>query len=675
MSQPAFARDIFEDARERSAFDDVSHSHYIKARQSAEEFLKENPNSVAANYVLAYVFWNGEGNHIRAMQLLKKTIALFESKYCDPETGIPSDSGLQVWQQRIYKDLSDVYAELDMRPEELATHQKVADLYHAELGEDAVWSLIKLDRFDEARAIAEHSINGQDTFWADKAYNDLVALEDARHGHLEAMDASIRSVNYHAGKSCVVLINHARGLALLLKLDEAIQYYLKSVGAKSRDCITSPYSGLSMIYLSDGKWQSAISALLKARKRNVEQRYKIQTEMQERSNMASILFEMGFSERAYALMQTVVNAPSRLGYDSLLKGQMEFSQYLSYFAITSDAYRRNSEALSVYRELNPLLYFGVNRWIYSLFKDKDKDIIDRIEELQKEKKNLETKLWSANQKLFKYALNEKNLMSFLVPFYVMDTPLYYYAVSDALGNRTAEFMLEYEKSILKAEEIEMMHPVFDHMTAYFAWRDGNYEKAVQFAEQVERDLPKNLSLLLQQTRLIKADAYQKTGRRDEALKLFADIYRIYPAVFRHFDIRLPIRFDDTMNAPVLKDAMEVMMSGSSPRFEYQPDAPFVISGSVFENMVQLCLSTTMGQRLACSSIDPKEYGGDSEKMPYLAEIMNNFYHQAFAPKVDMSQQDLNSLDGSPVQISADQALEKLLKTTSLTSDSFGKDDE
>ena len=95
----------------------------------------------------------------------------------------------------------------------------------------------------------------------------------------------------------------------------------------------------------------------------------------------------------------------------------------------------------------------------------------------------------------------------------------------------------------------------------------------------------------------------------------------------------------------------------------------MISGLVQDKMIQFCLSSSLGQRLACSSVDPKDYGGDPEKTPHIAEMINNFYHMAFAPMVDLSQQDLNSLDGSPVQATADQALDKLLKTTPLTSDS------
>ena len=77
-------------------------------------------------------------------------------------------------------------------------------------------------------------------------------------------------------------------------------------------------------------------------------------------------------------------------------------------------------------------------------------------------------------------------------------------------------------------------------------------------------------------------------------------------------------------------------------------------------MLELCLTSSMGGLIACSSVDIKDYDVSPEETPHVAEIVNNFYHVAFAPRVDASQSGLNSLDGTPLQMSADQALEQLL---------------
>ena len=71
----------------------------------------------------------------------------------------------------------------------------------------------------------------------------------------------------------------------------------------------------------------------------------------------------------------------------------------------------------------------------------------------------------------------------------------------------------------------------------------------------------------------------------------------------------------------------------------------------------------MGTRYACSSTNENDYDVPANQPIPTPLIADNFYHVAFAPKVDLSQADLHSLDGSPVQVTADQALEKLMKTS------------
>ena len=74
----------------------------------------------------------------------------------------------------------------------------------------------------------------------------------------------------------------------------------------------------------------------------------------------------------------------------------------------------------------------------------------------------------------------------------------------------------------------------------------------------------------------------------------------------------------------------------------------------------MCLNEKGGTRIACSSVIPKEYGlGDGE----IAEdwmVMNQFVRTVFQTRVDLSQADLHSLDGSPIRTSAREALDGLV---------------
>lgn len=645
---------LFSSWEEAQLYREVNDGHYIKTRQEVEKILSASPESLGANYLMGQIFWNGEGNLHRALQYYKKTIRLFEAKYCDASTGIPTDGSLVSWHQRLYKELSDIYAELDLRELELEVHEKLAQLYHAQLGEDAVWAMIKLGKYEEARAIALHSIQGQDKFWADAAYNDLVAIEDARHRYMASYEMSVKSVEFHAGKSCVVLMNHGRALATLLRMNESNQYYLKAATVKNVDCMSHPLGALALNYLADGRWQKSISSETRLSKRKVDKRTAIQTEMNERSTLAQILYTMGFSERAHELMTTVIKAPSRLGYDSLLKAQMDMANETLYYAILKDSLARTEEILSAYGALG------------ASFFERDAQVRERRIELARTKLETERQLWSSHQKLFKSALHAENLNSLIVPFYVLSVPNLTPSLVDALGRRTGDLLLDYQKGLLEADEYEAMEPVFHYLSAYIAWRDGDDARLTQEIEAYRRSRVEGVRLIDWEIDLMEAQMWAKQGRIGEADVQLSHVYRDYPSIFRTREVRLPVRFDDAMGKGEVWTRMREALERSE-RFEMRENAPFVIAG-VEGEIPMLCLLSATGQRYACSSVQKKDYAYLIDEKPHEAEIVGHFLHAVFVPRVDLSQSDIHSLDGSTSVVTADEALSGLLKATSAIRD-------
>ena len=635
-------------AAEDEAFTEVTNGHYIKARQLAEKLLEQDADAIGGNYVMAYVFWEGEGNLTRAMQMLKKTVKLFEAKYC-PDGEVPKSAELQSWHQRFLRDMAQIYAELDQRKEEIEVHERIADLYHTPLSISAVWPLLKLDRFDEAREIAERTLNDKDDFFSEIAYNDLTAIADAQHDHLGAFRAGQRSVEYTGGKSCVILINHARSYMIFLDLEKAVEYIMRADAAKNHDCVTDPISEISDIYTLDGAWARAISAIQTVKKRHVEKRLVVQVEKRQRTLLARLLYAMGFSERAWPLMKTVVDAHGRLGYDSLLKEQLELANAVDFFAISNDALKRMDERIDAWKSIEPF-------WLFK------SSVRSQVRELMKQRNEISQKLWSTHQKAYKQSLNPKNLKSFLVPFYVL-SPLDSFAVVDLLGRRTTEFLIDYQESLLQQEVLDAMHPVFDLLRGYIAWRDGDLDGAIEWINRFDSAPRKRTGLLVNQGRMIRADVLRQQDRLEDSWQLLIQVYQAYPALFRQFDVKLPVTFDESLtntDDDELEDAYKALKS--SPRFDIIEGAPFVISGERLDKMIQICLASQFGVRYACTSIDPKNYSGDPETPPATPDIVDNFYHVAFSPMVDLSQSDLHSLDGSPVQVSADTALEGILNT-------------
>ena len=641
----AWSEDIFQNRGEEELLREVNGGHYIKTRPQIEEILRTDANSISANYMMGIVFWNGEGNLHRAVQYVKKALQLFEAKYCDNEAHIPQSGELVSWHQRLYSDLANIYGELDMRELEYDVRVKLAELYHAKLAEDSVWCLIKLRRFDEAETISTNTI-AESSLWASKAYNDLMTLEDARNRYTASYRMSVRSVEYHAGKSCVILMNHANALVNLMRFEEGIQYYLKAAAIGDGCHNNHPLSGLSLTYLFDGQWQKSISAISRLVKRKVDRRHAVQTEMVERAELAGILYTMGFAERAQELMYTVVNAPSRLGHNSGDKGQHDMANRTEYFAILHDASLRAKEALDAYTTLEPL-------WFW------DEKLRTRVKEILEKYVESQRRLWSNNQKLFKDVLVRRNRMGFVVPNVVLSIHMLP-SVVDSLGLRAAEFLIEEQIHDLDPEDYEAMKSSFTYMKAYIAWRDGDRAKLREYIDRYRLERVPHVKLVDLEIDLMDADLMMQEGNRSGAYEMFSKVYVDYPSVFRSRDVRLPVRLDESLPHGV-RDVLQ-----NSPRFEALDDAPFVLSAERRDDgFLVLCIASTMGQRYACSSVNPMDYPHIVEGVPHDAEVIHNFLHIAFTPRIDMSQTDIHSLNGSTTMRTADEALADLLAPSAI----------
>lgn len=658
----ADAQDFMTES-EKLAFADVGNGKYITARKKAENLLAEDKNAVGANYIMGLVYWEGEGNLLRALTFLKKSIALFEDKYCGKSSGIPESSDDQMWHRRMLRDLAKLYNDLDDRQAEINAQTRLATLYGTSLGIDSVWALLKLGRFGEAEKIANQTIlgNSQEDYWVDAAYNALTAIADARHEHGLSYRRSLDSLAYTAERSCVVLLNHARSLTLMLKFAEALEYLQKAVKAKNNDCVSNPYEEMSAVYLLDTQWQKAISAMLKSRKLPPERRLFEQTEPKTRAYIADIFYAMGFAQKSWDLEVTVIEAPQRLGFDSLLKEQLHLSQRIVFYAISADYLKRLDEhidawnAQSVFFRLAPLQSFPA----FGLFKSENARTVEKLAE----KRNIvRKKLWSVHQEIFKDALNPQNLLSLIVPTYVLP-PQYNTAIVDAIGRKTALYLVDFQEKNLTPDELGAMKPIFDHFRAYIAFRGGDDVSALKYIEEYQKNVPAGLGLLDAQAKLMKAKIDLNRKNTQKAYEEMAEVFAAVPSLFRQFSVALPFRFADGIDSGNGDIALAMRIIRGGKRFAETPDAPFVVDISKNDGICRICLSSNLGTRYACSSVNLKDYDVPPNQPVPIPLIADNFYHAAFSPKVDLSQADLHSLDGSPIQISADQALEKLMKTS------------
>jgi hypothetical protein len=95
----------------------------------------------------------------------------------------------------------------------------------------------------------------------------------------------------------------------------------------------------------------------------------------------------------------------------------------------------------------------------------------------------------------------------------------------------------------------------------------------------------------------------------------------------------------------------------SPRLVLARGAGFSVVVTAKGNEVRACLQGRGGRRYACAEKDVSSVKRDEDKVALAADA---FHAKVFAPKIDLTQRDINSLDGSAVRGDADEVLKQVL---------------
>ncbi len=635
--------DLTPSLRERELLNLIGQGKFIKARAAAEELLKDDPASIFGQYALARVFEEGEGDLVRAQALFKKTIGQFERQYLD-DGKAPKSQSLRAWHLQFLSEYAQLFAELDQRENQLNVYERIRVLYDQPYGVQAVWPLLKLDRFEEAQAIDRSAINGEDKFAKSVAYNNEMAIEDARHRYMDSSIAGKKAVEYTASEDCVVLTNQARAVFYFLNSDDAIAYTLKADKAPDQTCPEPPLLESLEPYILKAQFQKAISAMKKVRKEPISKKMRIQAEMNIRMGMVSLFLTLGMPDKARTLAKTIVEAPGRLGYNSLSYDQYMLALRVMYFAtLNSDLVRQQNE-LDLFRAEK-------STWMF------DKEQREKVVELVKKIDELKRTRWEVTQKAIRAFLELKNIRGLVVPYYVL--PIHFMdTLVDIVGEGTVNSVIRIEKGEITEEEARLFEPVWHYIRGYARWRSGAYSEAINALNESKKSLDGQQQLLIYMCDAILGASYKELGETDSAWNAWRGVMREYPSAFMRAGIRIPVKRSPDVDPHLSKAVDEVLKLDRT--FEVRDDAPYSISAYFDGDWPVFCLLEQGGQRLVCSSQTSQDYGIENDAVPENWQVMNQFVQSIYTPRVDLSQSDIHSLDGSPLRASARDALNELV---------------
>lgn len=626
-ARPEAAVDPLEgDAEERALLATLDKEKLIRAREQADKILRKKPRSIIGRYALAQVFHEEEGNLPRALYHLRKLDAQLMSLYGNP----PKRPKARSWHRKILIRLEAVLGEMDRRKEQLAALTRHDAHYEPKLERLKIWPLMKLHRFDEARKIAEKATLSENLNIRIAGYNGLLSIEFEREKPKECFRVAMRAVNATAERSCILDLNTAEAAFAVFRFSEAERLALKSIQAPIKDCPSSAHPHLANLYLLRADFQRAIAAVKQARKQGVPRRLRQQFEMGLNAWLTRLLYTLGRFDKSVELSKRVLRRPDRVGMISYSKELMETIYTLDHYAALRASAERLREQASARPALDALAYWA-----------------------RAQKTGLSA--WAVRRKVARLLGQERTLRSLLRP-YLKPLPSWQLMtlaeIAGAGVTRRALAALR-ERDEMKAQ----IEPYLLAIEASLARREGRRRSVLSLARKALAGLPKDEQLLRGHVHALAAEAALALGDAKAARHYFHRVLHRWPTALRIHGVRLPARIETTKGERA-KAVAERLRSSRRLLTAADKQLGFKVLIEQRGDDVRVCLNSPQGRRYACSVSEKLKKLDDEDAR--IAKVLDDFHQKAFAPLIDLTQQDINSLDGSAVRGSADQLLKDVL---------------
>ncbi|MBN9416856.1 MAG: hypothetical protein J0I12_15535 [Candidatus Eremiobacteraeota bacterium] len=608
---------------EQLALTNIDENKWVALRELAQKMLEDpkTKDKVSTYFFMGTVLHNGEGDLPRAHWYLDQCIKKFAQEYGNP----PSRSAPWGWLQKALLEQGAVSGEMDQYEEQIKTWDKLDELLFNRYGSHLPlikafysWPLMKLGRESEAREKLKEALEEApfDESTVVNALNSLGALE-METDHLakgsEAFQTLLRQVRDHNWKQSVVYLRNAgEASACLLQFDQAEKLFLESTDYFDPKSFSNPWWDLATLYLGQARYAEAASALKKCNQwtHDSEAYLAQQTWAANQQLACELMLQLGMTERAFELATAFVDRPDRKGGDSVQRDQWEAANMIIFREAANAQRNAMREQMCWTKGL---------KWWELLWKQRD----------------LAWQAYVKGQQAASTIVSHGRLLSCLRYTYAPGTVLIpNYArleLPTLLGPGTTLAALDQLES-KNFETLELERPYLNAIRFEAMARAGRTEEALASMDQVLKELPASERLMATRVQARAAKIYLNRGDLAKALPLLQHVMEDGPGFMRNLEIELPVTYASDGSAV----AEEVIgMCRRSPRFRE-------IEGA-FKIEVKAGSSRLLGPDN--SVLRMTELGPVQKGVTPAAQLCAALHERFFAVKIDLSQEDIGSLDG------------------------------
>ena len=591
----------------------IDTGRFVRLREVAEQELRGNKNSVTGNYLMGVAMYRGETNLPLAHHYLGRARVLVERDSFAFADTFPH--------LNILLEMERVVREMEKHEEHLGIIEEINFWFGIDLGVSTGWTLMKMGRYDEARALMRRYADSDDPENRLSALNTLGALEHILENYEESFHWFTVLKNELAERgdlSATVLRNRAEVARSLLRFNEAESDLLLATKFFHPNSYSNPWRPLVLLYAGEGRISEGLSAVREMHQWNSRSSPVIEQQHWNecRHAVAVLLIAAGHDDKALEILRAIRNRPDRRGVTSSSAEQSEIELLHLY---------REALLLRRGRLREEAAWAETGNWPATI----------------RERLKIARELWVVDRRL-NALLMPRDRLSWILRPYATDSISTEWLRPGLRGTLNNGPMLAELTSLLAryGRAADRERPYLQAALGETLSAKADYAAALPYLRAARTELPMEEVLLRARLEALIARAYERRGDPESAAVAYRNAMERDPGVLRSLDVSLPVIFADDGSAAARK---AVRLLEKSPRFH--KGYGFLLSVETAGGRLTARLSGLDGATLMQASVAVDESSGSK---PAARMLCREIHRRAFAPKIDLSQADINSLDGATV---------------------------
>ncbi len=607
----------------------------VEAREVAERVVAERPDSFLGHFLLGWAHHYGEANFPKALFHEERAYQLFVARYGET----PSPGAPWRWHARMLLELADTHGDLEHHEERLAWIARYNEIYDPDLLADQAWALMKLGHYDLARRAADAGMATGQSRDRQVALNAFCAIE-FEAGNVErsyeACRAALDDARRNGEPNAVDLTNFAEASRSLFKLDEA-ERILQEATEAGVSWYGNPWLELAELYTRGARFPEALSALRKVLPYRAQRPPHVRDSdrNEHRRALASFYLVVGQPEEALGITEKALVMPDRRAHNS-----RDPDQDRALVALVDRRARLTVGDVRVERAVGGPVH---------------ERLLARLERMR-----FGFEAWMSGRQVARLLSQPpiRGAEDRLIGFFRIGTaasaitpPWLAGELSEVVG---AGVTLEAVERARASDARLAAGAYYDAFAAEAAFRLGDETRARELAERARGGLPDGDALLRARVDAIRAASIQHAEGTAAAVDAYELALQNDPGVFRRLGLALPVRLVTRGQAEPIEELADAL--ARSPRFDDDDEGlPLVVSGDAA--LLSVCLEGSGGTQLDCSETRVDEVDENTawsadetpesvEVETFVARAARLAQERLFAPRIDLSQADIGSLDGS-----------------------------